>query len=104
MKMKFFVSGISEPDAVRKTRGSLSEIIDEKYFRVVESEKYWKIEDVYIVLIEISDMNSDIEKLLNHYSDSWLSFGDPVKEFLASDHNKECHFMRGDFIMIQLFL
>lgn len=104
MKMKFFVSGISEPDAVRKARDSLSEIIDEKCFRVVESEKYWKIEDVYIVLIAISDMNGDIEKLLNHYSDNWLSFDDPVKEFLASDHNKECHFMREDFIMIQLFL
>ena len=104
MKMKFFVSGISESDAVRKVRDSLSEIIDDKNYIVVKSEKYWKIEDVYIVLTAISDMNDSIERLLNHYSDNWVNFGNPVEEFLASDHNKDCHFMRKDFIMVQLFL
>ena len=102
--MKFFVSGFSESDAVRKVRDSLSEIIDDKNYIVVESEKYWKIEDIYIVLTAISDMNDSIERLLHHYADNWLSFGDPVEEFLASDHNKDCHFMREDFIMVQLFL
>ncbi|MBR5342828.1 MAG: hypothetical protein IK149_02890 [Oscillospiraceae bacterium] len=102
MKMKFFISGISREDAITKVGISLAEISGIEY-SIIQCEEYWKIESVYTVLIRI-DNKQDIRTLLDNYSDNWLTFGSPIEEYLASDHNGKASFLLEGFLMIQLFL
>ncbi|MBO4562977.1 MAG: hypothetical protein J5772_05135 [Clostridia bacterium] len=100
--MKFFISGISREDAITKVNISLAEIIGIEY-SIIQCEEYWKIESVYTVLVRI-DNKQDIRSLLDNYSNHWLSFGNPIEEYLASDHDELASFLREGFLMIQLFL
>ena len=101
--MKFFVSSSSIENAKSKVTESLSGICGISY-TYINVEKYWKIENVYIAEIDIASLFNKIDVLLDNYSDNWLTFGNPVDEYLASDHNAKARYMRKDFLMVQLFL
>ena len=103
MRMRFFVSSSSIEDAKNKITASLSDNNCLKY-RFIHSEKYWKEENVYVVDIIIDNSFNDINSLLNNYSDDWLSFGDPVDEYLASNYNPKAKYMKEGFLLVQLFL
>ena len=103
MRMRFFVFGSSIEDAKNKVTASLAEIRGLSY-EFVNLEKYWKEEGVHIVDILIDNGFDDINAILDNYSDNWLSFGDPVDEYLASDHDPKVGRMRTDFRLVQLFL
>lgn len=103
MRMRFFVSSGSDEDAKNKVMASLADIHG-LCCESVHSEKYWKEEGVHIVDITINKDYNDINAILNNYSDDWLSFGDPVDEYLASVNDPKTGYMREGFLLVQLFL
>ncbi len=103
MRMRFFVSSSSIEDAKNRVTSSLADIRGLRYV-LVHLEKYWKEENVHIVDITITNGFNDINALLDNYSDYWQSFGDPVNEYTASDHNPKAGYMREGFLLVQLFL
>ncbi|WP_176009274.1 hypothetical protein [Paenalkalicoccus suaedae] len=71
-------------------------------------EAYWKIENAYVVEIDLSllDGTSEVElnKVLMSISDRWLKFGSPTNEFLASETTEGCKYILNGLIMVNIHL
>ena len=102
MDIKFFIYGVSEPDAKRKLVESFNEFSDLE-FTVLDSEKYWKLENVYIFNVKSVLSKDNMDSFLNLYADNWIKIGNPVEEYIASDNDENTTYIREDFVMIQVF-
>lgn len=77
-------------------------------YNIIKLEKYWKIEDMYVVesKIELNDkFNDNVWKsFLRNISDQWKFYGEPIYEALSSIKDEECKYMLEGVNLINVFL
>lgn len=76
--------------------------------KLLKIEPYWKIENIYVVEIDVINTKNytktKLNELLREISDNWIEFDDPVNELLASSTGDSCNFILPEFNMINIYL
>lgn len=84
---------------------SINEKIKIKKF--IKNELYWKDDSMYVVEVEIEFYEKLDEKnlkyFLNNISNKWLTFGNPIDEFLTSETMENCKILINNISMINVF-
>lgn len=105
MLIKFYVEAQEEIEAINLVVDGLDNV--EKYIiqkKISDVLPYWKENGIYIVEIVLELHKDILYKFLSEFSDTWLEFGYPVDELLASKNNESCSYMKMGFVLINIFL
>jgi hypothetical protein len=91
---------------------SILEIFIKKFQPILKSqevqriEPYWKMENAYVVEIDLSllDGTNEVElnRVLMSISDKWLKFGSPTNELLASETTEGCKYILNGLKMVNI--
>lgn len=104
MYIRYFVNTNKKESAINLVEESLIGIQEKIiYKQIKKTEPYWKIDNIYIVEMEIEIQKESITVFLNLYSDNWIEYGNPTDELISSKNNKECAYMKKGFEMINIF-
>ena len=106
MLIRFFVEAKEKKEALKLVEGNLAFFEKTlKIERINEVSQYWKIKNTFLVEMLVTPQRNvfQLKCFLEFFSDSWLEFGYPVDEFLASKNNNNCTYMKDKFVLIDIF-
>ncbi len=103
MFIRYFVDARSNNEAIGVVEATIDELMECISLKRLKSViPYWKMENIYIVEMDIEIKKDNSKDFLDYYSDRWIKFGSD--NFLSSKSDPECTYMRKGFEMIDIAL
>lgn len=105
MFIRLFVDAHGENEALQLAENGLNDAKEYIFSKEIQKiEPYWKTENTFVVELSAELQPNMLPQFLAVFSDTWIEFGSPANELLASRSHEACKYIKAGFQLINIIL